>query len=75
MLQRIKRPWTRPQWRGGEPLRGKTLLLHAEQGLGDTIMMARYLKPLRARGAPVILQVQRPLFELFSDMADEVQVL
>ena len=70
------RPDTRhPPWRGDVDPRGRILLLTAEQGLGDTIMMARYLKPLRARGAHVILQVQRPLFELFSDMADEVQVL
>lgn len=64
-----------PPWRGDVDPRGRTLLLTAEQGLGDTIMMARYLKPLRARGAHVILQVQKPLLDLLADMADDMQVL
>ncbi len=64
-----------PPWRGEVDPRGLTLLLTAEQGLGDTIMMARYLAPLRARGAHVILQVQAPLLDLCLDLADDVQVL
>jgi hypothetical protein len=53
-------PWRqcgRPQWTGHESLVGKTLVLYSEQGFGDTIMAARYVKPVLARGARVILGV------------------
>ena len=39
-----------PEWQG-EPLRGRHLLVHAGQGMGDTIMFARYLAPLATRAA------------------------
>ena len=47
-------------------LEGKTILLHAEQGLGDTIQFARYAPLLVARGASVIFEVQRSLVRLLS---------
>jgi tetratricopeptide (TPR) repeat protein len=56
----------RPQWTGREDIRGKTLLLHSEQGHGDTIMAARFVRPVIARGARVILDAppaMRPLLE------------
>ena len=68
-----ERPYDRPLWRGlTEPLAGRTLLLHAEQGLGDTIQFARYAPLLRRRGARVVLEVQAPLVTLLRDLADEV---
>ena len=55
------------QWYGGD-LNGRTILLHAEQGLGDTLQFVRYA-PLVARlGATVLLEVQKPLVALFSEM-------
>ncbi|SHJ51395.1 Tetratricopeptide (TPR) repeat [Roseomonas rosea] len=56
-----------PLWRG-EPLAGGTLLLHAEQGLGDTIQMARYAPLAAARGARVVMEAQRPLLPLLQGL-------
>jgi hypothetical protein len=44
-------------WLGREPIVGQTLLIRAEQGVGDTIQMARYVPALAARGARVVLEV------------------
>lgn len=63
-----RRDFGAPLWLGEEPLAGKTILLHAEQGLGDTIQFVRYAPLLAARGATVILEVQRELARLMSGM-------
>ena len=55
------RQFSEPLWLGKEPLAGKTLLIYAEQGLGDTIQFCRYARPLAERGATVLLRVQPPL--------------
>jgi hypothetical protein len=48
----------------GEPLAGKTILLHAEQGLGDTIQFIRYAPIVKQHGATVIVECQKPLLGL-----------
>jgi tetratricopeptide (TPR) repeat protein len=53
-------------WLGDTPLSGKTILLHAEQGLGDTIQFARYAPLVAAQGAKVVLEVQPELKSLLS---------
>lgn len=57
-----------PQWRGedvgSENLDGKTILLHAEQGFGDTIQFIRYVPMLAARGAAIVLEVPDSLMPL-----------
>ncbi|MBL6457433.1 tetratricopeptide repeat protein [Belnapia sp. T6] len=50
-----------PPWRG-EPLAGRTILLHAEQGLGDTIQFVRYLPEVARRGAGRVLLAAPPAF-------------
>jgi tetratricopeptide (TPR) repeat protein len=57
-----------PLWLGEQSLDGKTILLHAEQGLGDTIQFVRYAPLLAARGARIILEVQSQLVRLLSAM-------
>lgn len=58
-----------PRWRGDEDLNGKTVLIYAEQGLGDTIQFCRYTALLAERGARVVLEVQRPLRTLLAELA------
>jgi tetratricopeptide (TPR) repeat protein len=62
-----RRDYGAPLWLGKEPLDGKTILLHAEQGLGDTIQFVRYAPLLAAQGATVVLEVQEPLVRLLAD--------
>jgi tetratricopeptide (TPR) repeat protein len=61
-----RRDFVAPLWLGKEPLSGKTILLHAEQGFGDTLQFARYAKLAAALGATVLLEVQAPLKLLMS---------
>ncbi len=62
------RTFSQPLWQG-ENLQGKTILLHDEQGLGDTIQFSRYAALVAGLGAQVILGVQKPLVPLFSGLA------
>jgi Flp pilus assembly protein TadD len=57
------RPFTQPVW-CGEPLGGRTLLIHAEQGFGDTIQFARYVPMVTGRGGPVVFEVHPELNRL-----------
>jgi hypothetical protein len=59
----------KPRWSGSEDIAGRTLLVRAEQGLGDTIQFCRYLKLASDRGARVILQAPVELHGLLSGLA------
>lgn len=63
-----RRAFTQPLWLGREPLQGKTILLHSEQGLGDTLQFCRYAQQVAALGATVILEVQQPLARLLAPL-------
>ncbi|MGN6649368.1 tetratricopeptide repeat protein [Trinickia sp.] len=56
-------------WLGEAPLEGKTLLVHSEQGFGDTLQFVRFVPLLAARGARVVLRVQDPLRPLLMGFA------
>jgi hypothetical protein len=55
--------FTQPEWSLDSPP-GKTVLLHSEQGLGDTIQFLRYVPMVAARGARVIVACQKALVSL-----------
>jgi len=63
-----KRTFEQPAW-NGEPFAGKTLLLWAEQGFGDTLMFIRYLPLVKALGGRVILEAQPGLRDVAATCA------
>src|SRR6185437_14926799 len=69
-----RRPFRQPMWLGHEPIAGKTILLHAEQGFGDTIQFIRYAPLLAGQGANVICEVQPELTALLSQL-DDISVI
>jgi tetratricopeptide (TPR) repeat protein len=70
-----ERSFDRPLWLGAEPIRGKTVLLHSDQGFGDALQFCRYVPLVAAMGASVILEVQESLRELFSGLEGVSKVL
>jgi tetratricopeptide (TPR) repeat protein len=56
-------------WLGETPIEGRTVLVWAEQGLGDTLQFCRYVPLLAERAARVVLQAQAPLLPLLKGLA------
>lgn len=52
-----------PLWDGGD-IKGKTILLYCEQGLGDTLQFIRFVKMVKQRGATTVVKVQKPLIKI-----------
>jgi len=67
--------WPQTHWRGQEDVAGKTVLLHAEQGLGDTIQFSRYAHCLQAQGADVVLSVPPRLLPLLRRLDPAVRCI
>jgi len=66
-LRSVRRDFTQPQW-DGSPLKGHTILLHSEQGFGDTIQFIRYLPLVAQRGGRVIVECPPELHRLLKAM-------
>jgi Flp pilus assembly protein TadD len=65
-----KKPqFSQPQWTG-EPLEGKTILIHTEQGFGDAIQFIRFIPMLAERGPRIILQCQENFQRLFEKVSN-----
>ena len=69
-----KRNFAQPQWRG-EAVENSRVLLHAEQGFGDTIQMLRYVPMLARRGATVVLEIHPELKSLVENLEGVSQLL
>lgn len=65
--QRLVAAYSAPLW-SGENLDGRTLFVHAEQGIGDTLHFSRYLPLLKEYGGKVIFEVQAPLRRLLATL-------
>jgi tetratricopeptide (TPR) repeat protein len=74
-LRTARRQFAQPQWTGSDDIGRSTILLHAEQGLGDTLQFCRYVPLVAARAGRVILEVQRPLVALMGTLAGGAQVI
>ena len=74
-LSSLLRKFAVPQWNCRDDIKGKTILLHAEQGFGDAVQFVRYAKAFAALGAKVILEVQPPLKGLLANLQGVASVL
>ena len=66
--EKTPRNFAPPLWRG-ENIAGKTILLHGEQGFGDSLMLLRYAPLVAARGGRVVIEVPRALERLVARLA------
>ena len=64
----VQRDFAQPLWQGTEPLAGKTILLHSEQGFGDTIQFCRYAAMVAGLGARVVLETPKRLVHLLAGL-------
>jgi exonuclease VII small subunit len=62
------RTFTQPLYLGDEPLSGRTLLIHAEQGFGDSLQFCRYARTAEALGAKVVLEVPSALTSVLATL-------
>jgi tetratricopeptide (TPR) repeat protein len=65
----------KPKWLGDFSIEGKILLVHSEQGLGDTIQFARYLPLLHSLKAKIIFSVSPNLIDLFKHFKSYCQII
>lgn len=68
------REFPQPRWKG-EPLAGRTILIYAEQGFGDTLQFCRYLPMVEALGAQVVFECHPPLAELMKSLKSGIDVI
>ena len=73
-FDRIRRTWQSPQWKG-QNLRGKVILVHAEQGFGDSIQCARYLPLLAKISSKVVVECPEVLMGLISRVEGVAQTI
>jgi tetratricopeptide (TPR) repeat protein len=67
--------FAQPRLTRSQDIAGKTILLHAEQGFGDTIQFCRYAPWIAALGGRVILEVQRPLHDLMHTLPGAARIV
>ena len=71
----VRRRFPCPVWLGAESLAGKTILLHCEQGYGDTLQFCRYASVVSALGARVVLEAPKPLVGLLRTLPGVAELI
>ena len=71
----LRRDFVQPQWTGAQSLAGRTVLLHAEQGLGDTLQFCRYVPQVAALAGRVIVEVPPRLVGLVRTLPGSPEVV
>jgi tetratricopeptide (TPR) repeat protein len=74
-IKASQRGFAQPLWLGDFAINGKTILLHAEQGLGDTLQFCRYVSMVAALGARVLLEVPPELMRLLASLEGVAQLI
>jgi hypothetical protein len=74
-MREHQRHFSKPLWLGKESLKGKTILIHSEQGYGDTIQFSRYIPLIEELGAKVIFAVAEPLVDLMKTIGSNVKII
>ncbi len=70
-----RRGFAQPLWLGDAPLAGRTILLHSEQGLGDTLQFCRYVGRVAAAGARVVLEAPGTLLGVLTTLEGVAQLV
>jgi tetratricopeptide (TPR) repeat protein len=74
-LRMTQPKFAQPLWLGQGDIAGKTILLYADEGIGDAIQFARYIPLVAARGARVVLALEEGVPPLLARMAGVAQCL
>jgi len=69
------REFRKPLWLGSESLQNKKILLHTEQGLGDSIQFVRYFFDIANLGAEILFECEKSLIVLFKPFASFVTII
>ena len=72
---KFKKNIKKPRWNGKESLKGKTIYIHSEQGLGDTLQFSRYIKILNSKGCRIIFAVQKPLIKILEFLEGDFELI
>ena len=70
-----RRNFSAPLWLGKEDLFGKTILLHSEQGLGDSLQFCRFVPLVEALGCNVILEIEKPLKVIMRSLSSHIKIV
>jgi tetratricopeptide (TPR) repeat protein len=70
----VRRSFRQPLW-DGSPLGGRSILLYAEQGLGDTLQFIRFVSLVKQRGGKVVVECQPPLLRLLAGFSEIDQLV
>ena len=70
-----QRKFNKPLWLGDSDLAGRTLLLHSEQGLGDTLQFSRYVQNFSDLGCTILLEVEQALTSIMECLLPKNQII